>query len=59
MARTWQEHGLLKAYRCNERSEYIFEPPGEEAPVVSRGRKLSKRRQFSKVHVRKCKGDVV
>lgn len=28
----WRKKGLLKAYKVNDRNEYLYEPPGEDAP---------------------------
>ena len=39
----WRRHGLLRAHAANDRSEYLFEPPGVDAPVKSQGCKLSER----------------
>jgi hypothetical protein len=48
--REWHKHGLLQAHCVNGRNEYLFEPPGPDAPVKTQGRKLSKRRRFPQVH---------
>ena len=45
----WRAHGLLRARLLNDRNEYLFEPPGPDAPVKCQGRRLSDRlrpRQF-------------
>jgi hypothetical protein len=40
----WRSHGLLRAHLFNDKNEYLFEPPGLDAPVKSQGRKLADRR---------------
>ena len=39
----WRRHGLLHAHRFNDKPEYLYVPPGPDAPVKSQGRKLSDR----------------
>ena len=45
----WRDHGLLCAHAYNDKNECLYEHPGNEPPVKSQGRKLSKRRRFPKV----------
>jgi len=45
----WRNHGLLRAQRYNDKSECVYEHPGERPPAKSQGRKLSERRRFSQV----------
>jgi DNA-binding transcriptional regulator YiaG len=40
---SWREHGLLLGHPCDARNKYLYDPPGENVPVPSRGRKLSER----------------
>ena len=40
----WARHGLLRRYRCNDKDECLYEPPGPDAPVKMQGRQLSDRR---------------
>jgi hypothetical protein len=45
----WRRHGLLCAHAYNDKNESLYEHPGDEPPVKSQGRKLSKRRRFPEV----------
>jgi len=47
--KTWRREGLLRGYPFNDKEEYLFMPPGPDAPVKSQGQKLSERRRFTKV----------
>ncbi len=47
--KTWRNHDLLRAHAYNDKNECLYEHPGNEPPVKSQGRKLSKRRRFPKV----------
>ena len=47
--KSWRRHGLLRGRRANDRDEYLFEPPGPDAPVKSQGWKFAERRRFPKV----------
>jgi DNA invertase Pin-like site-specific DNA recombinase len=40
----WARHGLLTCYRCNDKHERLYEPPGPNAPIKMQGRRLSDRR---------------
>jgi DNA invertase Pin-like site-specific DNA recombinase len=40
----WARHGLLQRHPCNEKPDYLYEPPGPNAPVKMQGRRLSDRR---------------
>jgi DNA invertase Pin-like site-specific DNA recombinase len=42
----WGRHGLLHGHRCNDKLEYLYEPPGPNAPSKMPGRRLSDRRQL-------------
>lgn len=42
----WKKNGLLKAYRCDAKQQYLYEHPGDNSPVKMQGVKLSKRRIF-------------
>jgi hypothetical protein len=41
----WGRHGLLPRHRCNDKLEYLYEPPGPDAPIKMQGRRLSDRRR--------------
>ena len=41
----WGRHGLLPRHRCNDKLEYLYEPPGPNAPIKMQGRRLSDRRR--------------
>ena len=47
----WRQAGLLRAHRFDERNDYLFEPPGADAPVKHRHqgklRALAEARQAS------------
>ncbi len=45
----WRAAGLLMGHPYNDQYQYLFEPPGTDAPVKKMGSKLSKRRRFPKV----------
>ena len=40
----WGRHGLLRRHPCNDKHEYLYEPPGPTAPIKMQGRRLSDRR---------------
>ena len=41
---TWRDQGLLLAVPFNDKNEYLYPNPGENAPVKQQGTKLSERR---------------
>jgi DNA invertase Pin-like site-specific DNA recombinase len=41
----WGRHGLLPRHRCNDKLEFLYEPPGPNAPIKMQGRRLSDRRR--------------
>ena len=41
--KAWRAAGLLRAYLCNDKNEYLYEDPGSEPPRKARGVRLSKR----------------
>jgi hypothetical protein len=45
----WRRSGLLKAYMCNDKHEYLYEPPGKEAPRKLQGIKYSDPRRFTQL----------
>ena len=47
--KTWRNHGLLRAHAYTDKNECLYEHPGEDPPVKTQGRKLSKRRRFLNV----------
>jgi DNA invertase Pin-like site-specific DNA recombinase len=42
--KSWRTAGLLRAHRCNDKHEYLYEDPGPHPPEKARGVRLSKRR---------------
>ena len=42
----WRRHGLLRAYRYNDKNEWLYEPPGDQPPVKQQGRKFTKTNSF-------------
>ncbi len=40
----WRNHGLLRAHAYNDKNQCLYEHPGDDPPVKTQGRKLSKRR---------------
>lgn len=47
--KTWRRKGLLRGHAYNDKNEYLFEPPDQDAPKKAQGRKLSERRVFTEV----------
>ena len=45
----WRREGLLRGHVYNDKNEFLYEPPGPDAPAKRQGRKLSNRRRFPKV----------
>ena len=45
----WRAHGLLRARLLNDKNEYLFEPPGPDAPVKCQGRRLSNRHRHAQL----------
>ena len=45
----WKKNGLLCACAYNDKNECLYEKLGDNPPVKTQGRKLSKRRRFPKV----------
>ena len=45
----WRRSGLLKASMCNDKHEYLYEPPGKAAPRKLQGIKYSDPRRFSQL----------
>lgn len=41
----WGRHGLLSRRRCNDKLEFLYEPPGANAPIKMQGRRLLDRRR--------------
>ncbi len=41
--RIWRAHGLLRGHAYNDKGDYLYEPPGEDAPRKALGLKLSLR----------------
>jgi DNA invertase Pin-like site-specific DNA recombinase len=48
-AHKWRRRGLLKAHAYNDKSEYLYEPLGDERPIKQHGVKLSDPRRISSV----------
>jgi hypothetical protein len=40
----WGQHGLLARAVCNDKGEWLYDPPGPNAPIKMQGRRLSDRR---------------
>lgn len=45
----WRQHGLLRAHLLNDKGEFLYDDPGDDAPVAVPGRKLSARRKIAEV----------
>jgi DNA invertase Pin-like site-specific DNA recombinase len=45
----WRDRGLLRAHAYNDKNECLYEQVGDDPPVKTQGRKLSKRRRFPEV----------
>jgi DNA invertase Pin-like site-specific DNA recombinase len=45
----WRRAGLLRAHRYSEKNEFLYEPPGNDAPIKKRWKGLSGRRRIRKV----------
>ncbi len=45
----WGRHGLLRRHAYTDKSEYLYEHPGDNPPTKSLGSKLSQRRRFPAV----------
>lgn len=45
MVKIWRRRGLLRAKAYNDKGQYLFEPPGEDAPVKGK-RKRDQHHQF-------------
>jgi len=41
--RIWRTHGLLRAHAYTDKGEYLYEPPGKDAPKKAQGVKFSRR----------------
>jgi DNA invertase Pin-like site-specific DNA recombinase len=41
--RIWRTHGLLQAHSYTDKEEYLYEPPGKNAPKKAQGVKFSRR----------------
>jgi len=39
----WARHGLMRRHACNDKYEFLYEPPGQNAPLKMQGRRLSDR----------------
>ena len=44
---SWRQHGLLTAYRYNDKGEWLYEHPGDQAPIKHRWKGLSSRKDKS------------
>lgn len=45
----WRNHGLLRAHVYNDKSECLYEHPGDDPPVKAQGQNLAQRRRFAEV----------
>ena len=43
----WRRSGLLRAHACNDKSEFLYEHPGDNPPLRWQGVKLSDQRRFA------------
>jgi len=41
--RIWRTHGLLQAHAYTDKGDYLYEPPGKDAPKKAQGLKFSRR----------------
>ena len=41
--RIWRVHGLLRGHAYNDKGDYLYDPPGEDAPKKAQGLKFSRR----------------
>jgi hypothetical protein len=41
--RIWRVHGLLRGHAYNDKGDYLYDPPGKDAPKKAQGLKLSRR----------------
>lgn len=44
--RQWRRNGLLRAHAYNDKSEFLYEHPGDSPPLKRQGLKLSDQRRF-------------
>lgn len=44
---SWRQHGLLTAYRYNDKGEWLYEHPGDQAPAKHKWKGLSSRKDKS------------
>jgi DNA invertase Pin-like site-specific DNA recombinase len=44
--RNWRKNGLIRAHAANDKNVFLYEPPGDDLPTKSQGRRLSERRRF-------------
>ena len=52
--KSWRNHGLLRAHVYNDKHECLYEDPGDDPPVKTQGRKLSKRRRLLDVEANRA-----
>lgn len=45
----WRKGGLLRAHAYNDKSECLYEHPGDDPPIKNQGKKLKQRRRFPEV----------
>ncbi len=45
----WRRNGLLRGHPYNDKNECLFDPPDQESPIKSQGRKFAERRRFPEV----------
>jgi hypothetical protein len=45
----WRRHGLLRAHAYNDKSDYLYEHPGDNPPRKAQGVKLSRRSPVQQV----------
>ena len=47
--RVWRVNGILQGHLCNDKNEFLYDPPGNDRPMKQQGEKLSQRRRFPEV----------
>jgi DNA-binding CsgD family transcriptional regulator len=47
--KVWRRHGLLRAHAYNDKSECLYEPPGDKVPIKYKWKGLSSRKAKEKV----------
>jgi DNA invertase Pin-like site-specific DNA recombinase len=53
--KAWRKAGLLRGHAYDDKNNYLYEPPGPNPPTKCQGRKLAKRRLFTKIPSERAK----